>query len=422
MSIVSYAQNFEDVMLWRALGTVEKGTYIDIGAQDPVVDSVSLAFYESGWRGFHIEPTPHYAEALRQARPEDEVRQVAIGRQAGVISFYEFEDTGLSTGSKSIADLHSQNGLACHEIKVDVLTLDDLFESINSRQIHWLKIDVEGMESDVIGGWKSSPVRPWVIVVESSRPGSREETYQQWEPDLLSKGYRYVYCDGVNRFYVSEHHLELEAAFGAPPNVFDEFILSGQASNSFCQRVQHQVHLTEVRAAEAESQAYHANQKVNDLSHSLHNVRAQLEGARSQLELVYEELRQSQHELQQLQNSRSWRMTLPLRRVGGRARSLLRRLNVAPGLPVGPTLNGAANRSLKWLARQISRSPRLKNLALATLRHNPWLFERLSRRLKRLEAHPDNAARSRLPADQARLTARARKIYQQLYRASSEAQ
>jgi hypothetical protein len=41
---VSYAQNFEDVMLWRAFRDVEQGFYVDLGAQDPLVDSVSLAF------------------------------------------------------------------------------------------------------------------------------------------------------------------------------------------------------------------------------------------------------------------------------------------------------------------------------------------------------------------------------------------
>jgi hypothetical protein len=32
MGIVSYAQNFEDVILWRALGAIERGVYIDVGA------------------------------------------------------------------------------------------------------------------------------------------------------------------------------------------------------------------------------------------------------------------------------------------------------------------------------------------------------------------------------------------------------
>ena len=41
---ISYAQNFEDVMLARALGDVETGFYIDVGAQDPDEGSVYKAF------------------------------------------------------------------------------------------------------------------------------------------------------------------------------------------------------------------------------------------------------------------------------------------------------------------------------------------------------------------------------------------
>ena len=55
---VSYAQNFEDVMLWRALSHVDCGFYIDIGAHHPTIDSVSLAFYERGWTGIDVEPVP----------------------------------------------------------------------------------------------------------------------------------------------------------------------------------------------------------------------------------------------------------------------------------------------------------------------------------------------------------------------------
>lgn len=73
MTLTSYAQNFEDVILWRALRHVERGFYIDVGAQDPVVDSVSLAFYEKGWRGVHVEPIKKFAKKLRAARPEEEV-------------------------------------------------------------------------------------------------------------------------------------------------------------------------------------------------------------------------------------------------------------------------------------------------------------------------------------------------------------
>ena len=64
--LISYAQNFEDIMLWRALARVEGGCYIDVGAQSPHVDSVSKVFYEHGWRGIHVEPMAMYAEELQR--------------------------------------------------------------------------------------------------------------------------------------------------------------------------------------------------------------------------------------------------------------------------------------------------------------------------------------------------------------------
>ena len=45
MTFVSYAQNFEDVMLWRALRHVAHGFYIDVGAGHPDESSVTRAFY-----------------------------------------------------------------------------------------------------------------------------------------------------------------------------------------------------------------------------------------------------------------------------------------------------------------------------------------------------------------------------------------
>ena len=49
MGIISYSQNFEDVIVSRALGNISIGYYIDIGAHHPVIDSVSKTFYDKGW-------------------------------------------------------------------------------------------------------------------------------------------------------------------------------------------------------------------------------------------------------------------------------------------------------------------------------------------------------------------------------------
>ena len=60
----SYAQNQEDVVLQIALADVDNGFYIDVGAFDPVTDSVTYVFYKRGWHGINVEPQPHYFKKL----------------------------------------------------------------------------------------------------------------------------------------------------------------------------------------------------------------------------------------------------------------------------------------------------------------------------------------------------------------------
>lgn len=231
--IVSYAQNFEDVMLWRALHNVKEGFYIDIGAQDPIVDSVSKAFYEKGWRGIHVEPTPHYAELLRQDRVGDIVLEIAISNDEDNIEFFEIPETGISTGVASIAQSHKKKGFPIRKIVVSCMKLSDVFSQAKGHEIHWLKIDVEGMEAKVLASWEDSKVRPWIVVIESTLPLTQIETHQEWESHLLTRGYEYVYFDGLNRFYIHIDHKKLAAFFVCSPNVFDSFVFSGFSTSKF---------------------------------------------------------------------------------------------------------------------------------------------------------------------------------------------
>ena len=82
MPFVSYAQNLEDVMLWRALRSIDAGFYIDVGASSPNMDSVTRAFSERGWRGINVEPSPHYFSQLVERRPADINLNVAVGNRS----------------------------------------------------------------------------------------------------------------------------------------------------------------------------------------------------------------------------------------------------------------------------------------------------------------------------------------------------
>ena len=112
MTFISYAQNYEDVILWRALRHIERGFYVDVGAADPDVESVTHAFYERGWSGINIEPLDEHFTKLVLARSRDTNLKVLVGRETGQRTFHAFSGTGLSTLDPEIAQAHQAAGFS----------------------------------------------------------------------------------------------------------------------------------------------------------------------------------------------------------------------------------------------------------------------------------------------------------------------
>ena len=222
MTFISYAQNFEDVMLHRALRGVEKGFYIDIGAQDPHNDSVTKAFYDLGWTGINVDPARHWFDRLEQERRHDTNLCVAVSDVAGELRFYDVKDTGLSTTNAGYAKRHADDGFEVTEYLVPCVTLDEICGQNDVTRIHFLKVDCEGSEAAALRGF-SFEVRPWIVVVEATEPKSEVPAFEDWQDLLIGHGYHFVYDDGLNRFYVDDKRPELDAAFVHPPNVFDQF-------------------------------------------------------------------------------------------------------------------------------------------------------------------------------------------------------
>jgi FkbM family methyltransferase len=226
MAFVTYAQNWEDVVLHRALSGVVRGHYIDVGANHPSFDSVTRAFYDRGWRGINVEPIESMAKLLELERPEDVTLRALVGERSGKRAFYEIADgSGLSTVVQQHAEeLCRSHGVTCRTQELDVLTLDEIIEGSTFAEFHFLKIDVEGAEASVIRGIDLTLRRPWIIVVEAHEPLSQTQSHACWEGEITGRGYSMVYCDGLNRFYLADEHADLRGRFAYPPNIFDEVI------------------------------------------------------------------------------------------------------------------------------------------------------------------------------------------------------
>jgi FkbM family methyltransferase len=223
---ISYAQNFEYVLLWRVLKHVENRFYIDVGASDPKEDSVTKAFYDFGWSGINIEPEVRVYKKLQNHRPSDLNLNCAVSSKAGEVTIYDVYVRGWATLEKSVADNFKFKGKTTQSYSVEARTLKDICRDCTKGEIHFLKIDVEGFELEVLKGADFTTYRPWIVVIESTKPDSQVEDYEKWEEILIRADYTFEYFDGINRYYIAQEHHDLRYHFRCPPNVFDSFIKS----------------------------------------------------------------------------------------------------------------------------------------------------------------------------------------------------
>jgi SMC interacting uncharacterized protein involved in chromosome segregation len=115
-------------------------------------------------------------------------------------------------------------------------------------------------------------------VVEATEPYSEREVFAEWEDLLLRHSYRFIYFDGVNRFYAAEEHADLARHFSHPPNWFDQYV---------------SYELWRTRADLEEVQATERNALVNSLNH----MSAEVESVRAEAQSLREAMAEREHVL-----------------------------------------------------------------------------------------------------------------------------
>jgi FkbM family methyltransferase len=230
--MLTYAQNFEDVMLARLFQRQVHGFYIDIGAWHPSLHSVTRHFYDLGWSGINVEPIKRQHNLFVEQRPRDQNLNVAVSDAAGRLTFYECTDlTSLSTASSDQANALRRDGHMLVSYDVDVVTLRDIAEHCKSRTVDFLKVDTEGFENRILKGGDWRAFRPRVLVIEATVPAlpiadwddvASISNWQDWEPILLENGYVLALYDGLSRFYLRHEDRHLAPRLALPPGVHDD--------------------------------------------------------------------------------------------------------------------------------------------------------------------------------------------------------
>lgn len=367
MRMISYAQNQEDVLLDRAFPRGRKGLYVDIGAYDPTLNSVTRHFYDLGWHGVNVEPADEAFEKLKRARSRDINLNLGVAASEGTMTFFKSPpESGWSTFSEEIAGHHRNGGMELEEVKVGVTTLARICEDhIGDQTIDFMSIDVEGFERQVLEGGNWERWRPRVVLIESTEPGRTVPTHQQWEQLLLDSGYLFAAFDGLNRYYVRSEDEDLLPVFEAPANILDDYasyhhLKAVEDLNSLIARQER--HLAASRAVAESLRAELANlplelsqlhTKSEWMERSIGSIKAECEQLRS---VALAEAMSGQEEIQrllgestaELQNVRTM-----LGGVGPTGVAVARRLAGLAGR--FPALAAAAKRFLR-LALRIKRA------------------------------------------------------------------
>ena len=224
MSFISYASNFEDILLNRVFHDQQIGFYIDIGAAHPVYSSTTKSFYDRGWHGINVEPGPSI-NLLKDQRTRDINIQAAITDYDGEITFHVNELEMTSSIFEELDPSIAARTKRLESVVVPAMTMSTLVEKyLDHQNIDFLKIDAEGAEASIILSTNWNVIQPRIIVAESTKPYSTERIDVEWKAYLENNGYIESYFDGINTWYVRVENPNDLKYFNCPVNVLDDFV------------------------------------------------------------------------------------------------------------------------------------------------------------------------------------------------------
>ena len=212
---MGYSQCGEDLLIdciVSGLG-ISKPTYIDIGANHPILNNNTFLFYSRGSRGVCIEPDPELFKVIKRTRKNDVCLNIGIGPINNEnANFYIMSSKPLSTFVESEANKYVKDQNYGKEeikktIKVPLVTINDTIAKYFSICADIISIDTEGYDFEIIKSLDLQKYRPKIICIETLRYGDNGKVEKQNETiQYLAAQDYFLYADTyVNSILVDKN-------------------------------------------------------------------------------------------------------------------------------------------------------------------------------------------------------------------------
>lgn len=149
------------------------GFFVEAGGFDGYTQSNTYYLERfRGWQGVLVEPMPELAEQARLNRPRAKVLQCALVSSDYSGETIEMEFADLMSTVTGLHDPHwTAYGLVLgwqdrRKERVPGRSLSDILDELGSPEVDLLSLDVEGYESQALGGLELSRHAPMWILIE----------------------------------------------------------------------------------------------------------------------------------------------------------------------------------------------------------------------------------------------------------------